>query len=289
MTTRAGVALVFGVPVSRQQFEELARRDHYWDYGRAMNASRATWAERFDAHYAAAAAVMVDLCRVAEERGYTVYQRATLTDLVSAFSGHEIVIVVAHWKNSYVLDADLLPGWELALQTVLSDVANPLAILLANCSNNNAQERGRVRDELNWLIRSRRLRPHMPGLNDQVRVGNLMLEAISREMIDLAFTGHLRPGNSLELYDGLHRAEQIRNAVAGAMPAVLDLSCCNGSVLATYLREHDEQQIISGDAPIIPAPHLRMVHWVLSNLGSDTRGYVELRLAIARALRDLGE
>jgi hypothetical protein len=283
-----GVALVFGAPVSRPQFEELACRERYWDYGQMMQAGRTTWADKFDAHYAPAAAVMSELCELASEHEFTVFQRATLSDLVKACAAHAIVIVAAHWKSSHVFETDLLPGWEDAFLALLQGRGNPLAVLLADRLGEAAPERHLVRDELNALIRSHRLRPHMPGgLAASVETSTLILEAISREMIDLAFADRIRWGNCLELYDGLHNALQIKEAIGDAMPAVLDLSCCTSSVLATYLRERDEQHVIAGDALVIPAPHLRMVHWVLTNYGVDPEVYVELRLAVARALRDM--
>lgn len=288
MNGSAAVALVFGAPVSRAQFEELACREHYWDYGHMMQAGRTTWAHQFDVHYAPTAAVMSALCELAWTRGFTVFQRASLSDLVTACASHAIVIVAAHWKSSHVLEADLLPGWDAAAVSLLRHGSGPLAGLLAEQLGETAPERHRLCNALNVLIRSHRLKPYMPGgLGASVETSPLILEAISREMIDIAFADRIRWGNCLELNDGMYNAWQIKEAIGSAMPAVLDLSCCTSSVLATYLREHDEHRVIAGDALVIPAPHLRMVHWVLSNYEGGAEDYAALRLAVPRALRNM--
>jgi len=287
MSARGTLALVLGAPASRQQFKELACAEQHWDYGELNKVCRDTWEARFDALYAPAAGVIAELCQLCEERGYTVYERATLSDFGSACAAHAIVIVFAHWKSSRVLESDLLQGWENALLALVSAAQTPFSAELAQLLTAGTPNRRQVRDKLNGLISS--ARPHSCAdqqLSPAIESSPSIIKAAVREILDIGFAGRLRQGNCLELYDGLHRAAQIADVVGNAMPDVLDLSCCRSAVLATCLRKNQSQRIINGEAVLMPAPQLRMVHWILSHLGPDLDGYADARLVVARALRD---
>ena len=63
-----------------------------------------------------------------------------------------------------------------------------------------------------------------------------------RDEIDAMFVGLLRPGNLLELFDGLHGKEVVESAIAPGVTGILDLTTCTSTVLADYIaaRRHHE-------------------------------------------------
>lgn len=284
------VAIVFGAPTTRAEFEMLATGTAYWDYAQLLGLTPQRWDSVYESCYAPVVAVMGDLCEFARACGYAIFQRATLEDLRVACGHNTLVIVSAHWKGSRVLMRDFLPGWEAVFRHMLTVPSDPVGALLASrFSHIEHLLLDDIREALNIIIRMQQLKPYLPaGLDGTVAAGDLIMEAIAREMIDLAFCGALRRGNCLELFDGLHSLAQIEQVIGPDFKGVLDLSCCTSSVLATYLRmdRNDEPVIIGGDALVIPAPHLRMVHWVLAKVHPNITRYYDVRMECARALHD---
>ena len=59
--------------------------------------------------------------------------------------------------------------------------------------------------------------------------------ARQRDHLDSMFKGLLRPGNRLELFDGLHSKESVEEALSTHFEGVLDLTSCTSTILGDYL------------------------------------------------------
>ena len=59
----------------------------------------------------------------------------------------------------------------------------------------------------------------------------------------------IRPGNRLELLDGLHRKEAFEEAVAPDFDGVLDFAACTSTILADYVAHRRNNRVRLVQAP----------------------------------------
>jgi hypothetical protein len=207
--------------------------------------------------------------------------------------------VVAHWRGADVTDDDLRDGWEACIERASAD--DPMALVKAELvgsgtitggasgNRGSADDRRRAARALNRVVTSGVLRPFLPSsVATDFVTHDLILQTLSRDLLDLAFGGALRPGNQLELFDGLHSLAAVDGAIERDFAGVLDLSCCTSSVLGTYLgMRRAGVKTITGDHFIVPAPQLRLIEGVLELMNLDpSLGYAQARRTLAYQLGD---
>ena len=120
----------------------------------------------------------------------------------------------------------------------------------------------------------------------------LVVETLSRDIIDAAFYPQIRRGNLLELFDGLHPPAEVIATIPVNFEGVLDLSCCTSSVFASLLRLERGAllNVIASSESLVPAPQLRLLECVLDLLFSQPNtSYLHARLTFAYALGDFRE
>jgi hypothetical protein len=281
---RERIALVFGIPLDRGDFMRRAASSS-WDYGRQLLSTRSA-EEAFGNLYAPVCAAAQELTERAKRAGVSVYATCTLEDLSQACARHAVVVLVAHWRGSRVVDGDI--SGECA-DTIRRATTGPLACVAVHLAEARPSVRG-LAAALNRTIEAGTLWQFLPsGLGHQLLAGRLVLDALSRDVLDASLPAHLKPGNQLELADGLYSMGAIADAMPREGANVFDLSCCTSSVLGTYLKlvRGDELDIIMGDQLIVPAPQVRMIdatfEFLMNHPGSR---YAQVRRTIARALED---
>jgi hypothetical protein len=77
--------------------------------------------------------------------------------------------------------------------------------------------------------------PRLDDAVDEVAEHPVTRSARRRDALDALFQGLLRPGNRLELYDGLHSKEAVEAAIAPTFEGVIDLTTCTSTVLADHV------------------------------------------------------
>jgi len=295
--SRERIAILLGLPVTRAEFYERAV-DQQWDYGRKLLSGRSA-AKAFEQVYEPVCTVAADLLRRAESEGVLVCRSARLQDLQSISRTHDVLVIVAHWRNFVVEDADLLEGWSVCLEQVTEDPVlrclvdeitrrSGAAHAILNGSLGNARNlRERVVTAMNHLIETGKLVPFLPAAIGGVTTHNLITKTLSRDLLDDAFRGALRRGNQLELADDLHAVAAIHIAINPSFHGVVDLSCCTSSVLGTYLKllRGDTLQVVMGDHLIVPAPQLRLIERTLELLMlQPSARYVDAKTVLAEGL-----
>lgn len=290
------IAILFAIPITREEFYEKAA-DSQWDYGRKLLARRSI-DEAFEQTYKPVTVVAKELIDRASRTNVSIYRRATLGDMVDATSEHDVVVIVAHWRGSVVEDTDLLSGWSTAMISngpeAIAHVRERIQRFLRSAdirlagSVNDRVARMKVVSVLNRLVVSGELREFLPHhIGTQIITHDLILDTLSRDLIDDAFDGALQRGNQLELFDGLHAPADVDRAIDSDFYGLIDLSCCTSSILGTYLKliRGDRLRVLIGDQLIVPAPQLRLLERTLELLGRPPRGpYADARLALIQGL-----
>jgi hypothetical protein len=295
--SRERIAILLGIPVTRDEFYEMAANPR-WDYGRQLLSGRCA-AKAFEQIYEPVCTVASELRRRAELGNVTVCLNTSLRDLRSISSTHDVLVIVAHWRSFVVEVADLLEGWSVCLeQAAGNDVLYCLSREISrrfgaawNLRDGSLTKEGNLRGHvvvaMNDLINTGKLIPFLPATIGSITTHSLITKTLSRDLLDEAFGGALQRGNQLELADGLHAVEAIHTAIDPAFRGVIDLSCCTSSVLGTYLKlvRGDTLQVIMGDHLIVPAPQLRLIERTLELLTLQTSArYVDAKMVLVAGL-----
>jgi hypothetical protein len=283
------LAIVFGIPVSAGEFESRRESAAGWDYGDQLGARSDGGRDSYFSLYGTIAGVATELVRQATAMGAGVWSGAGLQDLRSALATHTAVILLAHWRGSNISESDLLPGWHDRVTDLLKSDCAPLGIVLRNADLGSELFRPEVFVRaLNMAIERGAFRCFFPhGLGQRVALHKRVSETLSRDMVDAALKGCIRPGNLLELFDGLHAAGVLVDTVPSSFHGVLDLSCCNSSVPATLLRfeRGDAFSIFSNDNLLPPVLQMELIYGTLKMLADAPKmDYWDARFLITKGL-----
>ena len=274
-----GVALLLGIPVD---FMEFTARVSSSDWLSKFNvpdedqsAAERAIAARWESEYLPLVAQPLrDLVAVAAGFQIAVHTRATLKSLREATTGCDTVILFAHWKGPEILSDDfikpLLPSE--FMKRVEGEQAGLGRWLLEQFRDLETPRRNfRLREYLGWVCGL----PHRPK-NQNIR--DIFSEAIERpsgkcrvptdefyqvlesdvsrgsrirDELDRMFQGLIRPGNRLELFDGLHSKEVVEAAVYEDFQGIIDLTTCTSTVLADYIARRRQQRIRTVQFPTV--------------------------------------
>lgn len=288
---REHIALVFGIPTSRQEFIDRSNLSPDWDHGRSMAVLPGDPGQRFEYAYQQHVPAIEDVLNVAHQMRVDVLRRATLAMLRVALHSHDVVILVAHWRGSQVQATDPCGEWRSTLQRLLAEPTSPTGTALRQVTTRVDEfDRQALAIELNRLMERKALVPCLPaGLAGGVVAHPLMLRALQRDLIDAEFDGALKRGNQLELFDGLHTAADIGTALPQGFAGTFDLSCCIANVLSDVLRlQHgDAMAIVASTQDLPPGAHLRLVEGAM-RIVRDCPGtsYLDARFACAQEMHD---
>lgn len=292
-------ALIFGTPITREEFFAAAEGAYISDYATLTlrgRQAKEVWSERYSRICAAAA----DLIEAANAAGCSIYSHATLHDLSVASRTHDTLIVFAHWKGERVSRRDLLCDHNTLREVLLSSMTPAAAILrerIQSCLPAGASHSAEA--ELAERISNEIVR----GLNDvivdgtlafllpnwvQMATGSALLltQALARDLVDEALSGVLAPGNRLELFDGLHAPGDLEGAVVPGFRGTIDLGICHSVILAFYLKHFrgDNLLVIQNDNLLDPLSRYSIIAHTLSVLRTEGGSYEQIRFEIERAL-----
>jgi hypothetical protein len=248
--------ILIGIPTTRGEFRE--RLESSSDYLRRYSDSDQDWYRFYQPHVASP---LTDLMVKANALGIEVRKKATLQDLSATAIDSATVILISHWKGPEWSNDDLISPIDAArfLERVV-DKDNPLARWMAR----RLQPRGFgigpcgiwMSRLMAWLNKPSRV--DVPGLLSRaldarlkdtpgriaglgpVQEQQLTRRTRRRDLLDHLFDGLVRPGNRLELYDGLHTMQEIDNALHPGFSGILDLTTCTSTPLADYLAARSE-------------------------------------------------
>jgi hypothetical protein len=258
-----GIALILALPISYSEFVTRVARSDWLSRFNDRELSREAFADAltklWNSQYLPfVAKPLQQLIEVAGELKVEVRTQATLETFREATSWWRNVILFAHWKGPEVLDEDLIQEAEIEkfLQRVRSE-ESPMAQWLrkrleaASCAENEmSPSRLGLLHRIGFTLKRARLASLIQILSEAVTLplnetdsANQLtvLEsddnrfARQRDRLNSIFKGLLRPGNRLELFDGLHSKESIEGALFKDFEGVLDLTSCTSTILGDYI------------------------------------------------------
>ncbi len=228
-------ALLIAIPTSLDEF--VASVTNGSDYGRRYaDDPRGRWSAP-RGYRENVADPTNKLCDLADRLGLNVIREATLESLRVATQLSAIVVLVAHWKGAQVTPTDLLVDGP-SIADALRDQTDTDLLRLRKISR-SARSRSELAAMLNatvqqWGDRMLREAKRSRGVDRFVMMPQTA-RARARLALDAVLTGCLRPGERLELADGMHGAVDVAEAVSPDFAGVLDLTTCTSMILADQL------------------------------------------------------
>ena len=196
---------------------------------------------RFSLRYdAAVGAPLAKLSDMARSCGVVVIESADLHALREAARRAATIVIVAHWKAHEFVASDFLPQFESEGRTRLAGSDRPIAGWLRRQTDPLPWYRTYFQQP-NTLRRALNLLPladlvDQPALGDADQFVELPATRAARRRsdADALFADLVRPGNRLELFDGLHSREAVADALAG-FSGTVDLTMCTSTWLGDFI------------------------------------------------------
>ena len=290
------VSILIGVPLTRSDYN---RRTHTSDwlsqYRDEADARESYWKE---VYLPKIAEPLLELREKALSLGVHV-ATGTLAELARVTELSRVVVMMAHWKDSTVLSEDLMGPKERGPWLArCSHHSSPLAQWLAAHLQPERESPTRSWTKLTpWALSARKkqelsvrdllkqsltieLAEENPSTGTvQIREAMTTRVARRREELDSIFTGLIRPGNRLELLDGLHSKETLEQWIAPTFDGVLDLASCTSTVLADYVSRRRKRRVrlIIAPNPIEFVATAPIVGSTLDLLAAGNFSYQEAR------------
>ncbi len=268
-------AVLFGIPVTRGEFEAAASHVPRSDYMHGLlrgNSPDSVW----DADYGRVAGAAQQLIRTAHELGVSVYQRATLRDFSHATTHFPVVILFSHWRGAMFRGSDLAGDIQAIIDRLRQDsVLQPVRPKSANTNS--------VVDALNAAVQNLSLIRGLPReVADSVVSTPSVAQTLSRDLIDEAMSGLIEPGNRVEMFDGLHSLREMESALWKGFAGELDLALCNSEAFATFidLRRSNAIRHLHWPYLLLPVPQLMKVEATLQIMAKCNGDYISTRLSL---------
>ena len=261
--TLRGVAILIGVPLEFGDFiSRVEASDWLAKYNPAdlepdvrLAALHDNWEQEYKPDVADP---INELQQSAASIGAEIKPRATLSDLCEYSRTHDVVIIFAHWKGAEVEAEDVLQRTEISqfvdrLAHERPEIARwllPRFDVLAKRSRGDlrvgflkrlldtskaSKQFASVQELLSAAVSLPRLPDETDSDTTFILETEVTRQAHRRETLDKLLQGLLRPGNRLELYDGLHSKEAVQEAIPSSFAGTLDLTTCTSTFLGDYL------------------------------------------------------
>jgi hypothetical protein len=270
--------LVFGTPISREEFERACQRIPRADYVANLLGVDGDPEKAWHSLYATVAETAQQLIAVASALGAVVCREATLSDLAYATIHREVVILMAHFKGFDVVQEDLVGPLDRIIAAIESGSHPALAYF-----KQVTREPGSLVDAFNIAVMDRKLLSYLPRpLEDAGRLSISVGRVLCRDLLDEAFAELIRPGNQIELFDGLHSPGAVERAIWSEFKGELDLTLCNSVALATYidLRRRNLVRHLHWPDLVDPVPQFILIGETLRRLSRQGGSYIALRMRL---------
>ena len=272
--------LLFGTPVSRAEFDRACQRTPRSDY--IANVVGDNPEEAWNRNYATVAATAEELITTAKNLGAVICREATLADFSYATAHAKIVILLAHFRGFDFSEQDLLRPIDNVVAAIKSRSHPALAYF-----DPVPHELTSLVDAFNVAVMERKLLSYLPrpldiAGQDSTSVGRVLC----RDLLDEALVGFVRPGNQVDLFDGLHSLGSLEAAMWDGFQGELDLALCNSVALATYidLRRHNRVRHLHWPDIIDPVPQFVLIGETLRRLSYQGGSYISTRINLEKEM-----
>ncbi|MEM9273283.1 MAG: hypothetical protein AAGA80_10030 [Cyanobacteria bacterium P01_F01_bin.143] len=300
-TSPEDCGLAIAIPLTeeevRQDYEENMKHDYVRQQIKKFKNPQNIWEEIIKP----ISKVCSELVPVAEDLGIDVRTSATLKDLKDLFETRSVVTIVAHWRGSIIRPDDLLVPSSIFVNKILEE-SNPIASALRSSINNSdlisIQSNSASGESVEKLVKLLNKVIKLPSplidfstdpmLKNQllnVVLDDVSLAAMNRDVLDRWASEELRPGNRLELRDGLHSYHEVASIIPGKSKGIIDFALCNSIVLGNLLRKiNPNWRVIMNSREVDPIPRLLLLKLLYEQLLREEYNYAKLLSKIHKKL-----
>jgi hypothetical protein len=271
----SNVALLIAVPLTEDDFRSSVGKSDWLAKYNDQNLDASARSDVLQRHWSDeylpfVAAPLQELTNLAKNLDVEVRTRAQLLDLKECSVKKAVLILFAHWKGPEVLAEDFvepIDASELLKRARKSDAILARWIAETLCSETGLVQQKSPIAKILRMIKGRGKRSVRHVLTDALSaplseeipdhgVQKLLERPITRmtrrrEMINELFYGLIRPGNRLELFDGLHSKEDVECSIDESFDGILDLTVCTSTVLADYISAKRRQRLRTVQFPTV--------------------------------------
>jgi hypothetical protein len=238
------------------------------------------------------------VAEIGDELGVLVCAQSSLVGLSEAFRHRCVVTIVAHWRAALLVASDF--------------VGEPAALFDAIRAGNSEVHR-----DLAARLDPARVRDVLASANPRMRAGNAaellnvavitsdhplpgchpgggeivyrpLLEMRHRDVLDAAFPDLLRPGNRVELRNGLHSPHAVAACIPEGWSGIVDLALCHSAVVAKAIKDgRPERRVAYSQNEVVPTIRLRIVRDLYRRLAQGERNYGQELFDIFKSLSAL--
>jgi hypothetical protein len=276
-------ALLFGTPVSREEFDRACRRVPRSDYIAHVVGDNPE--EAWHRNYATVAETAQELITTARNLGAVICREATLSDFSYVTAHAKVVILLAHFR-----------GFDFSEEDFLSPVNSVVAAIEARSHPVLAyfdpvpRDLSLLVDAFNVAVMGRKLLSYLPSALDIAGRNSISVgRVLCRDLLDEALAGITKPGNQVDLFDGLHSLGAMEAALWRGFRGELDLALCNSAALATYIDLHRNNTVRHLHWPdlIDPIPQFALIGETLRRLSGRGGSYINTRLIVEEEMLHL--
>jgi hypothetical protein len=271
-------AVLFGIPVTRAEFDEQVVSASKSDYVRGLLRGRipdAVW----NSDYAPVGTAACKLISTADQLNVRVYQGATLNDFKDATAYFRSVILFGHWRGAMFRKDDLLRETDTIIERLRQYPQ------LRGIRPSSVDADGLV-DDLNRAIENLTILDALPKIIAETGHRTRAIgQTLCRDFIDEAMRGLIVPGNRVELFDGLYSLGAMERALYCGFSGSLDLELCNSEAFATFidLRRGNRVRHLHWPSVVHPLPQILKVEATLRIMAQYGGDYAPTRLSLEEA------
>lgn len=269
-TPPARCALALALPLDRDTFLADYSAGSDRDYVRSMARGRLA-EEAWAADGLSLAELCHELLALASGLGVGTVAAAQLPDIGRLFRDKEVVTIVAHWRGAALVPNDFTGEPTALIETIRSgkdplcrDLARrlPPARIAVVLALSETRRRAGLAEVLNEAV----IRSDQPLPGAVEKIGNvplvideLSLRSRQRARLDAAFPTLLRPGNRVELRDGMYGPADIAASVPEGWSGIVDFAICQSAYLAHEVKSgRPERRVITNLHEVVPGVRLRI-------------------------------
>jgi hypothetical protein len=242
LNTPDEASILIGIALTEQSFHERA---HTSDWLSRFSEPRAADNYWHDVYLPLVVEPIEDLVKKAKSLGARIAE-GTLSALAQATAQSNVVIIMAHWRDFHIESEDLtctgVDDWRRRALLHPSPLSQWVAARLGQGVSSIAEI---LNGSLEVEFPPDDGKPREPRVVESLTIR----AARRRDELDSIFEEMIKPGNRLELLDGLHSKEEIENAIAKDFNGVLDFAACTSTFLGDYVTRTRQHRLRVVQAP----------------------------------------
>ena len=297
-TSPVRCALAVAVPLTREAFQADLDAGDAMDFSRKELLRSKPPADAWQENGLPLATLCREVCAEAAVLGVAVVESATLEELPALFANHDVVTILGHWRGPELLGADFRVDPRTFVDRMCRSgdlLGQAVADRLRGGTKQALErpERGARAAALAELMDTLVIAGDEP-LPGALPLGPVLidrpsLQARHRAMLDAAYPDMLKPGNRVELRDGLHSATALAACLPPDWSGIADLALCQSAYVAHVVKGgRTHVRVVLNRNEVILSVRLRLLRALYGMLAEDHCNYGAGLIELFRRLGKIG-